>query len=111
MRPPEVFVRVLEIEEARRLKRLATDARHRSTRIRAMILLASATEMPAPQIGVCPIKSTPHASCIWWGTQRPIQAGNCVSLQTLLEATIVEFHPHVTRTLFRACARRVREDQ
>jgi transposase len=50
VRPPEVFVRVLEIEEARRLKRLATDARHRSTRIRAMILLASATEMPAPQI-------------------------------------------------------------
>jgi hypothetical protein len=43
VRPPEVFVRVLEIEEARRLKRLATDARHRSTRIRAMILLASAT--------------------------------------------------------------------
>jgi transposase len=50
MRPPEVFVRALEIDEARRLKRLATDARHRSTRIRAMILLASATEMPAPQI-------------------------------------------------------------
>jgi transposase len=45
-----VFVRALEFEEARRLKRLATDARHRSTRIRSMILLASATEMPAPQI-------------------------------------------------------------
>jgi transposase len=40
----------LEPGEARRLKRLATDAKHRSTRIRAMILLASVTEMPAPQI-------------------------------------------------------------
>jgi len=45
-----VFVRSLEPGEARRLKRLATDGKHRSTRIRAMILLASATEMPAPQI-------------------------------------------------------------
>ena len=50
MRPAEVFVRALEPAEARRLKRLATDGKHRSTRIRAMILLASATEMPAPQI-------------------------------------------------------------
>jgi transposase len=50
VRPPEVFVRSLEPGEARRLKRLATDGKHRSTRIRAMILLASATEMPAPQI-------------------------------------------------------------
>ena len=50
VRPPEVFVRALEPPEARRLKRLATDGKHRSTRIRAMILLASATEMPAPQI-------------------------------------------------------------
>lgn len=50
MRPPEVFVRVLEPAEARRLKRLATDGKHRSTRIRAMILLASATEMAATQI-------------------------------------------------------------
>ena len=50
MRPAEVFVRALEPAEARRLKRLATDGKHRSTRIRAMILLASATEMPPPQI-------------------------------------------------------------
>lgn len=50
MRPPEVFVRALEPAEARRLKRLATDGKHRSTRIRAMILLASATEMSASQI-------------------------------------------------------------
>ena len=50
MRPPEVFVRALEPDEARRLKRLATDGKHRSTRIRAMILLASATEMAAPRI-------------------------------------------------------------
>jgi transposase len=45
-----VFVRPLEPVEARRLKRLATDGKHRSTRIRAMVLLASATEMPAPEI-------------------------------------------------------------
>jgi transposase len=50
VRPPEVFVRPLEPVEARRLKRLATDGKHRSTRIRAMVLLASATEMPAPEI-------------------------------------------------------------
>jgi transposase len=50
VRPPEAFVRAMEPHEARRLKRLATDGRHRSTRIRAMILLASATAMPAPQI-------------------------------------------------------------
>ena len=50
MRPAEVFVRALEPAEARKLKRLATDGQHRSTRIRAMILLASATEMSAPQI-------------------------------------------------------------
>jgi transposase len=50
VRPPEVFVRVLEPGEARRLKRLATDGQHRATRIRAMILLASATEMSAPAI-------------------------------------------------------------
>jgi transposase len=50
VRPAEVFVRALEPDEARRIKRLATDGRHRSTRIRAMILLASATEMSAPQI-------------------------------------------------------------
>jgi len=50
VRPPEVFVRALEPAEARRLKRLATDGKHRSTRIRAMILLASATEMSASQI-------------------------------------------------------------
>jgi transposase len=45
-----VFVRALEPHEVRRLRRLATDGKHRSTRIRAMILLASATAMPAPQI-------------------------------------------------------------
>ena len=50
MRCAEVFVRALEPAEARKLKRLATDGQHRSTRIRAMILLASATEMSAPQI-------------------------------------------------------------
>ena len=50
MRPPEVFVRRLSPQEAQRLKRLSTGAEHRSTRVRAMILLASATEMSAPDI-------------------------------------------------------------
>lgn len=50
MRPPEVFVRSVSPAEAKRLKRSATDAKHRCSRIRAMILLASATGMSAPQI-------------------------------------------------------------
>jgi transposase len=50
VRPPEVFVRPLSGQEAQRLKRLSTTAKHRSTRVRAMILLASATEMSAPEI-------------------------------------------------------------
>jgi transposase len=50
VRPPEVFVRPLSPPEAQRLKRLSTGAKHRSTRVRAMILLASATEMSAPEI-------------------------------------------------------------
>ena len=50
MRPPEVFVRELSPAEALRLKRASTGAKHRSKRIRAMILLASATEMSAPAI-------------------------------------------------------------
>ena len=60
MRPPEVFVRALEPVEARRLKRLATDGKHRSTRIRAMILLASATEMGAPQIAQLYLTDADH---------------------------------------------------
>lgn len=50
MRPPEVFVRPLSPAEAQKLKRISTGAKHRSKRVRAMILLASATEMSAPQI-------------------------------------------------------------
>jgi transposase len=50
MRPPEVFVRELSLAEAERLKRRSRRAKHQSTRIRAMILLASATEMSAPDI-------------------------------------------------------------
>ena len=50
MRPPEVFVRGLSPAEAQRLKRASTGAKHRSKRIRAMVLLASATEMSAPEI-------------------------------------------------------------
>ena len=60
MRPPEVFVRALEPAEARKLKRLATDGKHRSTRIRAMILLASATEMAAPQIAQLYLTDADH---------------------------------------------------
>jgi transposase len=50
VRPPEVFVRPLSAQEAQRLKRLSTGAKHRCTRVRAMILLASATEVAAPDI-------------------------------------------------------------
>jgi transposase len=60
VRPPEVFVRALERGEAQRLKRLATDAKHRCTRIRAMILLASATEMAASQIASLYLSDAEH---------------------------------------------------
>src|SRR6266540_2579089 len=50
MRPPSVFVRPLFPAEGQRLKRLSKQARHSSTRQRAAILLASATEMSAPEI-------------------------------------------------------------
>jgi hypothetical protein len=60
VRPPEVFVRALEPAEARRLKKVATDAKHRSSRIRAMILLASATEMAAPQIASLYLTDATH---------------------------------------------------
>jgi transposase len=60
VRLPEVFVRALEPAEARKLKRLATDGEHRSTRIRAMILLASATEMAAPAIAQLYLTDADH---------------------------------------------------
>jgi transposase len=41
VRPPEVFVRPLAHDEARRLKHRAKEARHFATRERAAILLAS----------------------------------------------------------------------
>jgi hypothetical protein len=50
MRPPEVFVRSLAHDEAVRLKRLSTRAKHQSTRIRAAILLASNVRMSVPEI-------------------------------------------------------------
>ena len=50
MRPPEVFVRELSPEEGARLKSISKRAKYQSERQRAMILLASATGMPAPQI-------------------------------------------------------------
>ncbi len=50
MRPPEVFVRELSLEEGARLKSISKRARYQSKRQRAMIVLASSTGMPAPQI-------------------------------------------------------------
>ena len=60
MRPPEVFVRSLAPAEARKLKQVATAGKHRSSRIRAMILLASATEMAAPQIASLYLTDATH---------------------------------------------------
>ena len=50
VRPPEVFVRALAPDEARRLKRRAKEARHFATRERAAILLASMVGNSVPQI-------------------------------------------------------------
>ena len=50
MRPPSVFVRPLAPAEGQRLKRLSRQAKHSSTRERAAILLASASEMSAREI-------------------------------------------------------------
>ncbi len=50
MRPPSVFVRPLHPEEGNRLKRLSRRAKHFSTRQRAGILLASASQHSVPQI-------------------------------------------------------------
>ena len=50
MRPPEVFVRPLADDEARRLKCRAKEAKHFSTRERAAILLASNVGNSVPQI-------------------------------------------------------------
>jgi transposase len=50
MRPPSVFVRPLHPEEGNRLKRLSRRAKHFSTRQRAGIVLASASQHSVPQI-------------------------------------------------------------
>ena len=50
MRPPEVFVREPTPEEGARLKSISKRAKYQSKRQRAIILLASSTGMPAPQI-------------------------------------------------------------
>src|SRR5947209_13679450 len=50
MRPPEVFVDEISPEEGARLKQVSKRAKYLCKRQRAMILLASATGMPAPQI-------------------------------------------------------------
>jgi transposase len=50
MRPPEVFVREISPEEGARLKHASKTAQYQSKRQRAMIVLASATGMSAPEI-------------------------------------------------------------
>jgi transposase len=50
MRPPEVFVRELSPVEGLRLRSISRRAKYQSKRERAMIVLASATGMSAPQI-------------------------------------------------------------
>src|SRR5215210_7269797 len=50
MRPPEVFVRELSLEEGNRLKRLSRKAASEIKRERALICWASATRMSAQQI-------------------------------------------------------------
>lgn len=50
MRPPEVFVRELSPEEGGQLKSISNRAKYQSKRQRAMIVLASATGMSAPEI-------------------------------------------------------------
>lgn len=50
MRPPDVFVRELSLEEGTRLKSISKRAKYQSKRQRAMIVLASATGMSAPEI-------------------------------------------------------------
>ena len=49
-RPAEVFLRELSLEEGARLRSISRRAKYQSKRSRAMILLASATGMSAPQI-------------------------------------------------------------
>jgi transposase len=50
MRPPEVFVRELSPREGARLKQVSKRAKYQVKRQRAMIVLASATLMSAPEI-------------------------------------------------------------
>jgi transposase len=50
MRPPEVFVRELSPQEGARLKSISKRAKYQVKRQRAMIVLASATLMSAPEI-------------------------------------------------------------
>ena len=50
MRPAEVFVRELSLEEGSRLKQVSRKAKYQSKRQRAIILLASSTGMSAPRI-------------------------------------------------------------
>ena len=71
MRPPEVFVRELSPEEGARLKSISKRAKYQSKRQRAMILLASSTGMPAPQIaGVVRTDESPVRKLIHAFTDR-----------------------------------------
>jgi transposase len=60
VRPPEVFVRPLAHEEARRLKRRAKEAKHFATRERAAILLASSVGNSVPQIAAMWMTDASH---------------------------------------------------
>jgi transposase len=60
MRPPEVFVRELSPQEGARLKSISKRAKYQSKRQRAMIVLASATGMSAPQIAALVCSDESH---------------------------------------------------
>ena len=63
-RPPEVFVRKSSPEEDARLKSISRRARHQSKRARAVVLLASATGMSAPQIAAMARTDESHVRCV-----------------------------------------------
>jgi hypothetical protein len=72
MRPPEVFVRELSPEEGARLKSIPKRAKYQSKRQRAMILLASSTGMPAPQIAA--VVRSDESHFVPASSHRPAQA-------------------------------------
>jgi len=60
-RPPEVFVRERSPGERARLKSVSKRAKYQSKRQRAMVLLASSTATPAPQIASVVRSKESHA--------------------------------------------------